>query len=165
MCSACTPTESGSSTTTGTSATSESTADAPETSTSESTTAADASTSSTESTTGGSDSTSTGASTCPDVEFVYNIAYDPTAGNTCDAVLGNTNTCAVTQTECELSWGCNGAFENLLPVGPIDADGIYIGEGMYMGTPVVCTLTFDPEPYGFEFDCTGREIACTGGGF
>jgi len=112
-----------------------------------------------------SDTSSTGIATCPDVEFVYNVAYDPTPGNSCDAVLGNTNTCAVTQTDCELSWGCNGAFENLLPPGPIDAAGVYVGEGDFMGTLVECVAMFSAEPYAFEFECIGRDIACTGGGF
>ena len=114
---------------------------------------------------GGADSSSTGAPSCPDVEFSYNVAYDPRPGNTCDAVLGSTNTCAVTQVDCGISWGCNGAFENLLPPGPIDAAGTYVGEAMFMGTPVQCTVTFTTEPHGFEFACAGRGISCTGGGF
>lgn len=155
-------------TTTGTSEDGDS--DSTDTST-QSTGAADSSSTETGETTGDSssesstDESSTGATTCPEVEFVYSVAFDPTPGNSCDAVLGATNTCSVTQTDCQLSWGCNGAFENLLPPGPIDAAGVYVGEGMFMGTPVECVATFTADPRAFEFACNGRDIECTGGGF
>lgn len=123
----------------------------------------DASTSSTSGADGSS--TSTAGATCPDVEFVYSVAYDPDPGNDCDSVLGMTNTCSVTQTDCQLSWMCNGAFENLLLPGPIDADGLYTSEGTFMGVPVTCMVMFTTDPYAFEFACAGTEIDCSGGGF
>jgi hypothetical protein len=127
--------------------------------------AADSTSSDETTTTTESTSESTTASTCPDVAFNYSVAYDPQPGNACDEVLGFTNTCAVTQVDCELEFFCNGAFEDVLPSGPIDASGVYVGEGMIMGAPVECTLAFTLDPHEFEFVCTGSDISCTGGGF
>lgn len=118
-----------------------------------------------ESTSTGADESSTGDATCPLVANGYYVAYAPTRGNTCEEILGATSSCTATQTDCELKWYCDGALENLLPDGPIDANGVYIGDGAYMGTPVTCTLAFTVDPLAFEFACIGRDLECTGSGF
>ena len=82
----------------------------------------------------------------------------------CGDLHEGTNTCAVTQTGCTLSWGCNGTFGAYLPDGPIDAEGVYIGESDYMGMPITCTVTFG-ESYSFAFECTTGGMTCTGSGF
>ena len=106
----------------------------------------------------------TGEATCPDVMFSYNVAFTAMQFE-CSDMHDGTNTCAVTQTGCMISWGCNGALGNYLPDGPIDANGVYVGESDYKGMPMTCTVTFVVQPYGFEFECMTAGMTCTGSGF
>src|SRR5262245_15685742 len=51
----------------------------------------------------------TGEALCPDVMFSYTMGFTALQYE-CDDLHEGTNTCAVTQTGCTLSWGCNGTF-------------------------------------------------------
>ena len=111
-----------------------------------------------------SSSSSTGPPQCPYVDGSYSIGTNGSQKQECFSFSGTTNTCAVAQTDCELKWFCNGAFEDYLPIGPIDPNGVYEGQGQWEGSPVSCTITFLEEG-GFDWECAVGSIDCYGSGF
>ena len=96
---------------------------------------------------------------------MYYVGYDFDQRQICRDALTTTNACGVTQDGCQLYWGCNGAFEEYLPPGPLDEAGVFHGEGTFDGGLVTCTITFQPR-HAFEWECVMPEgTVCTGGGF
>lgn len=110
--------------------------------------------------------TSEGEPVCPDVEGMYYVGYDFDQRQVCRDALTTTNACGVTQDGCTLYWACNGAFDEYLPAGPVDEEGVFFGEGRFGGGPFTCEIEFYPDSHGFDWTCiTADRTVCTGGGF